>query len=127
MKYILLLLSIFLLLANCNIKKAIDHHGVNKLELKQKKLIPNKVNKNDILKILGSPSTVSYFDNEMLFYIERKESNKSIWKLGAREIITNNVLILEIDKYGILNNKKFYDLTNMNEIKFSKTLLQFHI
>jgi len=84
------------------------------------KIIPNKSNKNDVIKILGPPSTVSYFDNEVLFFIERKEANGSVLKLGKRKIIINNVLILEIDKYGILSKKKFYDLTKMNDIKFSK-------
>ena len=34
-------------------QKPIKHHGVHKLELKEKKLILNKTNKNDIIKILG--------------------------------------------------------------------------
>ena len=109
-----------MLFANCSFKQAINLHGVHKLEIKQMKIIPNKSNKNDVIKILGPPSTVSYFDNEVLFFIERKEANGSVLKLGKRKIIINNVLILEIDKYGILSKKKFYDLTKMNDIKFSK-------
>jgi len=99
---------------------AIDHHGVHKLNIKQEKLIPSETNKNDIIKILGPPSTVSFFDNEILFFIERKETNGSIMELGRRKIITNNVLIVEINKYGLLENKTFYDLTKMQEIKISK-------
>ena len=117
---ILSLLTIFLLLANCNNKLAIDHHGVNKLSVKQDKLLINETNKNDIIKILGPPSTVSFFDNEILFFIERKETNGSIMELGRRKIITNNVLIVEINKYGLLEKKTFYDLTKMQEIKISK-------
>jgi outer membrane protein assembly factor BamE (lipoprotein component of BamABCDE complex) len=119
---IILLLSIFLFFANCTTKKAIDHHGIHKLNLKQEKLILNKTNKNDIIAVLGPPSTVSFFDNEILFFIERKEASGSILKLGSRKIITNNVLILEIDKYGLLNKKTFYDLTKMNKIKISKNI-----
>ena len=99
---------------------AIDHHGVHKLNIKQEKLIPSETNKNDIIKILGPPSTVSFFDNEILFFIERKETNGSIMELGRRKIITNNVLIVEINKYGLLEKKTFYDLTKMQEIKISK-------
>jgi len=90
------------------------------LNIKQEKLIPSETNKNDIIKILGPPSTVSFFDNEILFFIERKETNGSIMELGRRKIITNNVLIVEINKYGLLENKTFYDLTKMQEIKISK-------
>ena len=117
---ILILLTFFLLFANCTNKLAIDHHGVHKLNIKQEKLFPSETNKNDIIKILGPPSTVSFFDNEILFFIERKETNGSIMELGRRKIITNNVLIVEINKYGLLEKKTFYDLTKMQDIKISK-------
>ena len=117
---ILILLTFFLLFANCTNKLAIDHHGVHKLNTKQEKLFLSETNKNDIIKILGPPSTVSFFDNEILFFIERKETNGSIMELGRRKIITNNVLILEINKYGLLEKKTFYDLTKMQDIKISK-------
>ena len=103
---------------------AIDHHGVNKLSLKQEKLLPNKTNKNDIIQILGPPSIVSFFDNEILFFIERKEASGSILEFGNKKIITNNVLIIEINKYGLLDKKTFYDLTKMNEIKISKNITE---
>ena len=99
---------------------AIDHHGVHKLNIKKEKLFLSETNKNDIIKILGPPSTVSFFDNEILFFIERKETNGSIMELGRRKIITNNVLVVEINKYGLLEKKTFYDLTKMQEIKISK-------
>ncbi len=121
---ILLLLSLFLIFANCTNKLAIDHHGVNKLSLKQEKLLPNETNKNDIIQILGPPSIVSFFDNEILFFIERKEASGSILEFGNKKIITNNVLIIEINKYGLLDKKTFYDLTKMNEIKISKNITE---
>ena len=116
----LLLLTIFFLFANCTNKLAIEHHGVNKLSIKQDKLILNETNKNDIIKILGPPSTTSFFDNEILFFIERKEAAGSILKLGDKKIIVNNVLIVEINKYGLLENKTFYDMSKMQKIKISK-------
>ena len=120
MKNIFLLLSIFLTIANCSMQKPIQHHGVHKLELKEKKLILNESNKNDIIKILGPPSVESQFDKEVLFFIERKITNSSTFKLSRQIITTNNVLVIELDNYGILTKKDFYDLTKMNEIKFSK-------
>jgi len=116
----LLLLTIFFLFANCTNKLAIEHHGVNKLSIKQDKLILNETNKNDIIKILGPPSTTSFFDNELLFFIERKEAAGSILKLGNRKILVNDVLIVEINKYGLLEKKTFYDISKMQKIKISK-------
>jgi len=117
---ILLLITVFILFANCTNKLAIDHHGVNKLSVKQNKLILNETNKNDIIKILGPPSTTSFFDNEILFFIERKEAAGSILKLGDKKIITNDVLIIEINKYGLLEKKTFYNMAKMKKIKISK-------
>jgi len=116
----LLLLTIFFLFANCTNKLAIEHHGVNKLSIKQDKLILNETNKNDIIKILGPPSTTSFFDNELLFFIERKEAAGSILKLGNKKILVNDVLIVEINKYGLLEKKTFYDISKMQKIKISK-------
>ena len=107
-------------IVNCSLQKPIKHHGVHKLEMKEKQLIINKTNKNDIIKILGPPSVESRFDKEVLFFIERKISNTSTIKLSKQIITTNNVLVVEIDSYGILKKKDFYDLTKMNEIQFSK-------
>jgi len=121
---ILLLLTFFLLFANCTNKLAIDHHGVHKLSMKQEKLLINEMNRNDIIKILGPPSTVSFFDNEVLFFIERKEANGPIIKLGSKKIITNNVLIVEINRYGLLEKKTLYDLTNMQKLKISKNITE---
>ena len=119
MKNIIILISIFFAFANCSVKKNIQHHGVHKLEIKEKKIIINKTNKNDATVILGPPSTVSTFDNELLIFIERKLINGSIISLGKKRILANNVLILEIDNYGLVSKKTFYDLNKMKEIKFS--------
>mgnify|MGYP006084321859 CR=1 len=119
MKNIIILISIFFAFANCSVKKAIQHHGVHKLEIKEKKIIINKSNRNDAIVVLGPPSTVSTFNNELLIFIERKLVNGSIMVLGKKRILVNNVLILEIDNRGLVSKKTFYDLKKMREIKFS--------
>ena len=67
--YILFLL---ILLQNCTINKVVQHHGVHNLEKKQEKLKINQTNKNDVIKLIGPPSTRSSFDNDVLIYIEKK-------------------------------------------------------
>ena len=39
--------------------------------------------------------------------------------MGANKIVTNNVLVLEIDNKGLLFKKDFYDINEMNKLKFS--------
>ena len=111
---------IFLCIANCTFNKAIKHHGVNFLEKKQEKLILKTTNKNDIIKILGPPSTKSTFENDVWIFIERKTTTKKLFKLAREKILVNNVLVLEIDSYGLLVKKEFYSMEKMNDLDFSK-------
>ena len=111
---------IFLFISNCTFNKAIKHHGVNLLEKKQETLLLKRSNKNDIIKLLGPPSTKSTFDNDVWIYIERKTTTKKLFKLAKKKILVNNVLVLEIDNYGLLAKKEFYNLKNMNDLDFSK-------
>ena len=72
------------------------------------------------MKILGNPSTKSKFDNDVWIYIERKQTQSKLTNLGRMKIYKNDVLILEIDNYGILKKKSFYNKEDMNEIKIAK-------
>ena len=98
----------------------IKHHGVPFLEKKQSELIVNKTNKNDIRKILGPPSTTSKFDNDVWIYIERKQTQSKLIKLGKLEITKNHILVLEINNYGVLKKKDFYNKDDMEELKIVK-------
>jgi outer membrane protein assembly factor BamE (lipoprotein component of BamABCDE complex) len=110
-----------ILLNNCSFKKVEEHHGVPFLDEKQKLLVVNKTNKNEIRKILGSPSTTSKFDNDVWIYIERKLTQSELKNLGKMKLINNNVLVLEIDDRGVLNNKSFYNKDDMENIKIVET------
>ncbi len=122
MKKILLLFLI--LLASCTLNKVVQHHGVHNLEKKQTKLKINFSNKNDIIKLIGPPSTKNTFDNDIFIYIERKTSSSKLSKLGKKKLLTNNVLVLEIDSTGILLSKKFYNKNDMNGINFDENFTE---
>ncbi len=114
---ILYIILISFIVANCSFKKVIKHHGVPFLEKKQASLIVNKTNKNDIKMLLGNPSTKSKFDNDVWIYIERKQTQSRLKNLGRMKIYKNDVLVLELDNYGILKKKEFYNKDDMNNIK----------
>ena len=111
---------IFLIVTNCTNKKIVKHHGVPSLDIKEASLIVNKTNKNDIKKLLGNPSTVSHFNNDIWIYIERKQTQSELKNLGKLKILKNNVLVLEIDDYGILKKKEFYNKEDMKNIKIAE-------
>ena len=111
---------IFLLLANCNVKKASNIHGISSLKNKSNNIIINKSNKNDVKNLLGPPSVKSNFDENLWIYLETKKTNQSIYKLGMQKIVRNNVLVVYLNDLGIVSKKEFYDINNLNKIKFSK-------
>ena len=114
------IIFIILIATNCSLKPIDKYHGVAFLEKKQEKLLINKSNKNDIIKILGAPSTESVLEDDVWIYIENRKSKSSILKLGKEIVLTSNVLVLEIDNKGILKNKKFYNIDDLNELSFNK-------
>ncbi len=118
MKYILLIILFFTL--SCSLNKVKNNHGVLSLENKINKIKINESNTNDIMNIFGPPSTKSTFDNNIWIYIERKKSNRSIFALGTKKTVKNNVAVLEINSKGLLKSKKIYDLEKMNKYKFSE-------
>ena len=120
MKNIFLFLIIAFIFSSCNLKKIEKTHGVRFLDKKQEKLTINKSNKNDVLKLLGSPSTKSTFDNDLWIYIERTTKTNMVIKFGKDKIIKNNVLLLEINSRGLLEKKKFLSLVDMQKIKFTE-------
>tara|TARA_Y100000591_G_scaffold295747_1_gene285396 strand:+ start:111 stop:524 length:414 start_codon:yes stop_codon:yes gene_type:complete len=95
-----------------------DHHGVFYLDKKEKKIKVKESNTNDILSILGEPSTKSTFDNDVWIYIERKITNTHFF--GKRKLVINNVMVLEIDEKGILAKKDFYNIEDMKDIDFDE-------
>ena len=122
-----ILLIIFLFTISCSNNKVVKNHGVIALELKSNKIELLKSNKNDVLAILGKPSTVSLFDEDSWFFIERIYVNQSILKLGKSKIKKNNVLEVIFDKYGLVKSKKLYNVDDMNEFNIVKktTLKQY--
>ena len=114
---ILYIIFFSIIVSNCTTKPVIKHHGIPFLEKKQSSLAIDISNKNDILKILGTPSTKSKFDNDVWIYIERKQTQSNLKNFGRMKIYQNDVLVLEIDNYGILKKKTFYNKEDMNNIK----------
>ena len=124
MKKLLYIFFFALVVSNCSFKKVVKHHGVPFLEKKQTFLTVNESNKNDIKNVLGSPSTTSKFDNDVWIYIERKQTQSKLTNLGRMKIFKNDVLVLEIDDYGILRKKEFYNKDDMEKIKIVETTTQ---
>ena len=115
------IILISFLISSCNLNKVVHHHGVHNLEKKQLNFKTNYTNKNDIIKTIGPPSSKSTFDNDVFIYIEKKMSSSKLTKLGKKDLLINNVLVLEINKQGLLVSKKLYNKDDMKDIEFSSS------
>tara|TARA_Y100000816_G_C25540147_1_gene293134 strand:- start:34 stop:432 length:399 start_codon:yes stop_codon:yes gene_type:complete len=97
-----------------------NYHGTKLLQSKYERININITNKNDLLEIIGPPSSISDFNKNKWFYFERLKTNQSIIKLGTQKIKKNNVLIVELNENGVLKSKQILDLKNMNDLKYFK-------
>ena len=118
MKFLIFFIVIFII--NCSGNKVSNYHGLKKLDLKYEKIEVNRTNKNDLIRLIGPPSTISDFDKNKWLYIERLKTNQSLIKLGSQKIRRNNILIVELDNAGIIKNKKLININDMNDIDYLK-------
>ena len=122
--------TIFFLIANlifftgCQRNEVTKTHVIAYLDKREKLIIVNKSNKNDAIKILGHPAAKGMTDDNLWIYIERTKTRGKLLKLGRSDLKKNNVLILEFNKYGVLNKKEFYDKENMKKINFAKAITE---
>tara|TARA_B100000242_G_scaffold87254_1_gene58512 strand:+ start:183 stop:581 length:399 start_codon:yes stop_codon:yes gene_type:complete len=92
-------------------------HGVKNIILKSQILKINVSNKNDVLKLIGYQPLIDPFDKNLWSYFEIViEKNK----LGKKEFKKNNILIVKFNNKGIINKVETYNLSNMQNIKFSE-------
>ena len=116
----LFLLLTFIILINCQLQEPTKTHGIIFLENRAAKLIINKSNFNDAINILGHPHTKSISNDNEWLYFERILTKGEFHKLGQNILKTNNVLILEFDKFGILKNKALIGKDSKNKVSFSE-------
>jgi len=120
MKKFVSLLIILFFTTSCQRNEVIKTHGISYLEKREKLIVVNESNKNDIIAVLGQPATKGMVNDDLWIYIERTITRGKLLKLGRNYLKKNNVLVLEFDKYGILNKKKFYKKDQMNKLTFAK-------
>jgi outer membrane protein assembly factor BamE (lipoprotein component of BamABCDE complex) len=115
----ILLIKLIIILAGCQLQEPSKIHGILYLENRIKQLKVNTDNTNDVIQLIGQPHTKSIDNDKIWIYIERILTRGSFHKLGQNILKTNNVAVLEFDKFGILKSKTLYDREKINKIKFN--------
>jgi outer membrane protein assembly factor BamE (lipoprotein component of BamABCDE complex) len=81
---------------------------------------PGVTNKNDLIEIIGPPLIKTYIDENVLIYIETKTSSSKLSRLGKKKLLVNNVLVLDFNNKGVLINKIFLNINDLNNVKFEE-------
>ena len=117
-KFYLILISIILI--GCQFQEPFKNHGITFLKNRSEKLVLNRSNKNDTIKVMGQPHSKSINDENEWFYVERILTKGEYHKLGRNILKENNILVLNFDKYGVIKRKTFLDKNNKNKVLFSE-------
>ena len=116
----ILIIILLLLTSSCSNNKVVKNHGLRALDIKSERIIISKTNKNDVIDLLGKPSSISLFDENLWLFIQSEKINQSIIKLGKAKIISNNVLEVKFNSRGIVEEKKLYQIKDMNDLQVVK-------
>ena len=110
----------FIILIGCQLQEPSKNHGIIFLKNRSDKLIVNKSNTNDVIKIIGNPHSKSINNENEWIYFERILTKGSYYKLGQNVLKTNNILVLNFDKFGVLKSKQFLVKEDKKKLKFSE-------
>ena len=103
-------------MTSCTLNKVDNVHGVSNLKNKISLIKNNKSNKNDIVQIFGPMPVIDKKDNRWAYFEVRETKTK----YGKKNVYVNDYIEIYFDKYGIVKKFEFYNLNNMNDIKFAK-------
>ena len=117
--YFLNLALLVIILSSCKLQDSNKSHGIAFLENRSNKLILKETNQNDVISILGQPQIIDISNENIWIYLERTLTKGKFHELGKHKLTNSNVLVLNFNKYGILENKNFVTKEQINKIKFS--------
>ncbi|HMA14576.1 MAG: outer membrane protein assembly factor BamE [Bacteroidota bacterium] len=75
---------------------------------------PGVHSRQDIVDLLGSPSTVSTFEDRKWYYIGQKTQEVAFMK---PEVLDRNVLVITFDESGLVEGTQHYDMADAQEIE----------
>ena len=110
---------LFFQLNSCGLKVVENHGQIYGKNLDLNELQIGKTTKNEIVELLGSPSTTSNFDNEQSWIYISSEFKKFIFLDGSNT--DQKILILSFNQ-NTLKNKELLSKNDINNIEYEETL-----
>ena len=110
---IIFFLSLFL--GSCN--KRISNHGTV-LSKQEITMIQNtKLNKSEIIEILGQPSIKSTFSNNVWYYISHMQQERAYFEVKT---ISNNILKITFNEEQLVSNYQFFSKGRILDIEINQ-------
>ena len=124
MNYLKVILKIFFAILffqfnSCGLKIVENHGQVYEKNINFKELEVGKTKKDDVVELLGSPSTTSNFDDEQSWIYISSEFKKFIFLDGSNT--DQKVLILSFNQ-NTLKNKELLSRNDINDIDYEDTI-----
>ena len=110
---------LFFQLNSCGLKVIENHGQIYEKNTNFKDLQVGKTTKNEIVELLGSPSTTSNFDDEQSWIYISSEFKKFIFLDGSNT--DQKILILSFNQ-NTLKNKELLSKNDINNIEYEETL-----
>ena len=110
---------LFFQLNSCGLKVVENHGQIYEKNTNFKDLQVGKTTKNEIVELLGSPSTTSNFDDEQSWIYISSEFKKFVFLDGSNT--DQKILILSFNQ-NTLKNKELLSKNDINNIEYEETL-----
>ena len=110
---------LFFQLNSCGLKVVENHGQIYGKNLDLNELQIGKTTKNEIVELLGSPSTTSNFDDEQSWIYISSQFKKFVFLDGSNT--DQKILILSFNQ-NTLKNKKLLSKNDINNIEYEETL-----
>ena len=110
---------LFFQLNSCGLKVIENHGQIYEENINFKELQVGKTTKNEIVQLLGSPSTTSNFDDEQSWIYINSEFKRFVFLDGSNT--DQKILILSFNQ-NTLKNKELLSKNDINNIEYEETL-----
>mgnify|MGYP001414145924 FL=1 len=110
---------LFFQLNSCGLKVVENHGQIYGKNLDLDELQIGKTTKNEIVELLGSPSTTSNFDNDQSWIYISSEFKKFVFLDGSNT--DQKILILSFNE-NTLKNKEILSKNDINSIRYEETI-----
>ncbi len=104
---------IMLALVGCS--PAVNHHGRLPDDINLSEIKPNLHNQEDVIRLVGSPSTVAAFDNNTWYYFTSTTETISFFR---PDVVEKKLIAIKFDESGIVKEVRDVDLSDAKDVEY---------